>query len=57
MDAATTDTHPLLFHAAASRHLGPRAAAYFAACERREALLYVPMAVVWNAACWRARPA
>lgn len=44
--AAVTDTHPLLFHAAGSGHLGPRAAAHFQACERREAILYVPTVVV-----------
>lgn len=46
--AAVTDTHPLLFHAAGGRHLGSRAAAHFQACERREALLYVPAAVIWE---------
>ena len=48
--AAVTDTHPLLFHAAGEGRLGRRAAAYFEACERREALLYVPAAVVWECA-------
>ena len=48
-DAAVTDTHPLLFHAAGGR-LDRKAAAHFAACERREALLYVPAAVVWECA-------
>jgi PIN domain nuclease of toxin-antitoxin system len=46
--AAVTDTHPLLFHAAGGRHLGPRASVHFEACERREAILYVPAAVVWE---------
>ncbi|MBI2835237.1 MAG: type II toxin-antitoxin system VapC family toxin [Acidobacteria bacterium] len=46
--AAVTDTHPLLFHAAGGGRLGPRAAAHFDACERREALLYVPVAVIWE---------
>jgi PIN domain nuclease of toxin-antitoxin system len=54
--AAVTDTHPLLFHAAGSGRLGPRAAAQFDACERRQALLYVPMAVVWEC-CLLARAA
>jgi len=49
--AAVTDTHPLLYHAAArSARLGPRARAHFAACERREAVLYVPVAVIWECA-------
>lgn len=48
--AAVTDTHALLFHAAGGGRLGPKAAAHYAACERREALLYVPAAVVWEAA-------
>jgi PIN domain nuclease of toxin-antitoxin system len=46
--AAVTDTHALLFHAAASRALGRRAAAHFEACEHQQALVYVPMAVVWE---------
>jgi PIN domain nuclease of toxin-antitoxin system len=45
---AVTDTHPLLFHAAGGGRLGPRARAHFAACERREAILYVPVAVIWE---------
>lgn len=48
--AAVTDTHPLLFHAAGGGRLGRRAAEHFAACERREALLYVPAAVIWECA-------
>jgi PIN domain nuclease of toxin-antitoxin system len=43
-----TDTHPLLFHAAGGGRLGPKAAQFFAACERREAILYVPAAVIWE---------
>jgi len=46
--AAVTDTHPLLFHAAGSGRLGPRAARLFARCEAREAILYVPAAVMWE---------
>lgn len=49
-DAAVTDTHALLFHAAGDGRLGPAAAAHFRACERREALLYVPAAVIWECA-------
>ncbi len=48
--AAVTDTHALLFHAAGGGRLGPRAAAHFAACERRQAITYVPMAVIWECA-------
>src|SRR2546425_275626 len=46
--AAVTDTHPLVFHAAASPRLGKKAAAHFRACERREALTFVPVAVIWE---------
>ena len=48
--AAVTDTHPLLFHAAGGGRLGRKAAEHFAACERREALLYVPSVVIWECA-------
>jgi PIN domain nuclease of toxin-antitoxin system len=46
--SAVTDTHPLLFHAAGTGRLGPRAARFFERCERREATLYVPAAVMWE---------
>lgn len=46
--AAVTDTHALLFHAAGGGRLGPRAAAHFDACEQRQAITYVPMAVIWE---------
>jgi PIN domain nuclease of toxin-antitoxin system len=46
--AAVTDTHALLFHAARASALGRRAAAHFDACERQQALTYVPMAVIWE---------
>lgn len=46
--AAVTDTHALLFHAAGGGRLGKRAAAHFGACERREALVYVPAVVIWE---------
>lgn len=46
--AAVTDTHALLFHAAGTGLLGRRAAGHFSACERQQALVYVPMAVVWE---------
>jgi PIN domain nuclease of toxin-antitoxin system len=47
LDAAVTDTHALLHHAA-GRGLGPKAAAMFKAAEAREAQIYVPMAVIWE---------
>lgn len=46
--AAVTDTHALVFHAAGRSALGPRAAAHFSACERRQAITYVPAAVMWE---------
>jgi PIN domain nuclease of toxin-antitoxin system len=48
--AAVTDTHALVFHAAGGGRLGPKAAALFSRCERREAILYVPAAVLWECA-------
>ena len=50
LNAAVTDTHALLFHAAGSARLGKRAAAHFASVERRQAILYVPAAVIWEVA-------
>jgi PIN domain nuclease of toxin-antitoxin system len=47
-DAAITDTHALIFHAAGGGKLGNKARAYFEACERREAILYVPATVMWE---------
>lgn len=49
-EAAVTDTHPLVFHAASDRRLSKRAVDHFAAAERREAIIYVPAAVVWECA-------
>lgn len=46
--AAVTDTHALIFHAAGGGVLGPKARAVFAAAERREMLIYVPAAVIWE---------
>lgn len=46
--AAVTDTHALVFHAAGSGRLGPKARAMFDAAERREAIVYVPAAVIWE---------
>jgi PIN domain nuclease of toxin-antitoxin system len=48
LPGAVADTHALVFHAAASRALGRAAAAHFDACERQQALLYVPTAVIWE---------
>jgi PIN domain nuclease of toxin-antitoxin system len=48
LPAAVADTHALLFHASASRALGRAAAAHFDACERQQALVYIPMAVIWE---------
>lgn len=48
LKAAVTDTHALLFHAAGGRGLGPAAAAHFRATEARKALIYVPIAVMWE---------
>jgi PIN domain nuclease of toxin-antitoxin system len=47
-DAAVTDTHALVFHAAGGARLGAKAAAFYDRCERQQAILYVPMAVVWE---------
>ena len=46
--AAVCDTHALLFHAAGAGQLGRRAAAHLAACEKRQAILYIPVAVIWE---------
>src|SRR5262249_14297135 len=46
--AAVTDTHPLVYHAAGGRQLGKRAAAFYKKCERRQAIIYVPTAVIWE---------
>jgi len=48
--AAVADTHALIFHAAGNKHLGKRAAAVFAAAERRTGIVYVPVAVMWECA-------
>jgi PIN domain nuclease of toxin-antitoxin system len=50
LNAAVTDTHALLYHAGGSTRLGKRAAAHVAAVERRQAILYVPAAVIWEVA-------
>jgi PIN domain nuclease of toxin-antitoxin system len=48
LPAAVADTHALLFHAAGTGSLGKKAARHFEACERQQALIYVPAAVVWE---------
>ena len=48
LPAAVSDTHALLFHAAGGGKLGRRAAAHFEACERRQGILYIPAAVIWE---------
>ena len=47
-EAAVTDTHALVFHAAGTGKHGPRARAFFDRCERRDAILYVPTVVIWE---------
>lgn len=47
-DAFVTDTHPLVFHAAASKRLGPAAARAFRGAEQGQATVYVPVAVLWE---------
>jgi PIN domain nuclease of toxin-antitoxin system len=47
-EAAVADTHALLFHAAGGGRLGPKALAQFQACERGEAILYIPAVVMWE---------
>jgi len=46
--ASVTDTNPLLFYAAGRKKLGKKALTHFRACEMQEAILYVPMAVLWE---------
>ena len=46
--SAVTDTHALLFHAAGGSRLGARARSLFAAAEERNAIVYVPMVVIWE---------
>ena len=46
--SAVADTHALLFHAAKSSRLGKKSRELFAAAEAREAIIYVPLCVVWE---------
>lgn len=48
MRAAVTGTHALVFHALGSKRLGSRARSIFAACEKQQALIYVPVVVLWE---------
>lgn len=48
--AAVTDTHPLVFHAAGRGRLGTSAARVFERAEARDAIVYVPTAVMWECA-------
>jgi PIN domain nuclease of toxin-antitoxin system len=50
LNAVVTDTHPLVFHAAGGRHLGPKAKAVFAAAEAGRTIIYVPAVVAWEVA-------
>ena len=46
--AAVADTHALVFHAAGGGVLGTKARLMFAAAERGETIIDVPMAVIWE---------
>ena len=48
LPSAVADTHALIFHAAGTGVLGKKAAAHFEACERQQALTYIPAAVIWE---------
>jgi PIN domain nuclease of toxin-antitoxin system len=50
LEACVTDTHALLYFAGGSARLGKRAAARFESAERRQAIIYVPAAVIWEVA-------
>jgi PIN domain nuclease of toxin-antitoxin system len=50
LGAAVADTHALVFHASGGKYLGKRAAAMFAAAERRASIIYIPAAVIWECA-------
>jgi PIN domain nuclease of toxin-antitoxin system len=46
--AAVSDTHSLIFHATSRKLLGKRAATHFDACEQKRAIIYIPVAVMWE---------
>jgi PIN domain nuclease of toxin-antitoxin system len=48
LNAAVTDTHPLVFHAQGGRRLGTKAKAVFAAAEAGRTIIYVPAVVIWE---------
>ena len=48
LNAAVTDTHPLVFYAAGGGRLSPRARAVFEAADARRTIIYVPAAVIWE---------
>jgi PIN domain nuclease of toxin-antitoxin system len=48
IEAAVADTHALIMHIAVRPNVGVKAAAHFRATEDGRALVYVPMAVVWE---------
>jgi PIN domain nuclease of toxin-antitoxin system len=48
LPGAVTDTHALLFHAAGTGKLGPRATKHYDAAERQQAVVYVPAGVCWE---------
>jgi predicted nucleic acid-binding protein len=45
-EAAVCDTHALVYYGLGDRRLGKRAAAFFDACEARQAIVYVPAVVI-----------
>ncbi len=47
-NALVCDTHAIIYQAAGGRRLGPAAVAHFEACEEQTAILYVPVAVIWE---------
>ena len=49
-EAAVADTNALIYHATKSSRLGGRARRLFEATEQRQAMIYVPLAVVWELA-------
>ena len=48
LNAAVTDTHPLVFHAQGGDRLGARAKSVFAAAEAGRTIIYVPAVVIWE---------
>jgi PIN domain nuclease of toxin-antitoxin system len=50
VDSAVADTHALMMHIAARPALGARAGTYFRAADSGNALVFIPVAVVWEVA-------